>query len=165
MKYYRLNNRIRSPQVRLIDEAGKFLNVVAIEEALRLAHDKGLDLVEINPKTDPPIAKIMDFGQFRYEENKKEKGQKAKKTDTKCIRISLRTGKHDVEIKINQAKKFFSEGHKVRFEMLLRGRERIHQDLAEKTMNDLVAALGEGVHIEQPINRQGAKISLTLAFK
>lgn len=165
MKYYRLNNRIRSPQVRLIDEGGKFLNVVSIEEALRLAREKGLDLVEINPKTDPPIAKIMDFGQFRYEENKKEKGQKVKKNETKCIRISLRTGKHDVEIKINQAKKFFSDGHKVRFEMLLRGRERVHQDLAEKTMNDLVTALGEGVHIEQPLSRQGAKVSLTVAFK
>lgn len=165
MKYYRLNNRIRSLQVRLIDETGKFLNVVNIEEALRLAREKGLDLVEINPKTDPPIAKIMDFGQFRYEENKKEKGQKAKKNETKCIRISLRTGKHDIEIKINQAKKFFSEGHKVRFEMLLRGRERTHQDLAEKTMNDLVVALGDGTKIEQPMNRQGAKISITVAFK
>ncbi|MCX6740778.1 MAG: translation initiation factor IF-3 [Candidatus Parcubacteria bacterium] len=165
MKYYRLNNRIRSLQVRLIDETGKFLNVINIEEALRLAREKGLDLVEINPKTDPPIAKIMDFGQFRYEENKKEKGQKVKKNETKCIRISLRTGKHDVEIKINQAKKFFSEGHKVRFEMLLRGRERTHQDLAEKTMNDLVTALGEGAKIEQPLSRQGAKVSVTVAFK
>jgi len=165
LKYYRLNNRIRSLQVRLIDETGKFLNVVDITEALRLAREKGLDLVEINPKTDPPIAKIMDFGQFRYEENKKEKGQKTKKNETKCIRISLRTGKHDLETKINQAKKFFSEGHKVRFEMLLRGRERTRQDLTEKTINDLVVALGDGTKIEQPLSRQGSKVSITIAFK
>jgi len=164
MKYYRLNNRIRVPQVRLIDETGKFLNVVNVEEALSLARSKGLDLVEINPKENPPIVKIMDFGQFRYEETKKEKdkNKNVKKRGLKTIRLSLRTGKHDLEIKVGQASKFFQEGHKVRFEMLLRGRERAHQDLAEKVFQDLTAALNEVAKIEQPTNKQGNKLSIVL---
>jgi len=167
MKYYRLNNRIRVPQVRLIDETGKFLNVVNVEEALSLARSKGLDLVEINPKENPPIVKIMDFGQFRYEETKKEKdkNKNVKKRGLKTIRLSLRTGKHDLEIKVGQASKFFQEGHKVRFEMLLRGRERMHRDLAEKTINELVKSLGENMIIEQPLSQQGGKLNIILTKK
>jgi translation initiation factor IF-3 len=165
LKYYRINNRIKSPQVRLIDEEGKFLNVVSVEEALEKAKEKGLDLVEINPTQNPPIVKIMDFGQFRYEETKKDKIKKIKKVELKCIRLSPRTGKHDLEVKAKQAKKFFDEGDKIRIEMLLRGRERMHQDIGEKNINELISLLGENLKIEQPINRLGNKLSIVIARK
>ncbi|MDD2646847.1 MAG: translation initiation factor IF-3 [Patescibacteria group bacterium] len=165
MKYYRINNRIRAPQVRLIDEEGNFLNVVSIEEALEKAKEKGLDLVEINPTQNPPIAKIMDFGQFRYEETKKDKVKKTKKAEIKCIRLSPRTGKHDLEVKAKQAKKFFEEGDKIRIEMFLRGRERMHQNIGEKNINELIALLGEDIIIEQPIARLGNKLNIIIARK
>lgn len=163
MKYYRLNNRITALKVRLIDETGKFLNIVDIEEAIKLAREKGLDLVEINPKTDPPIVKIMDFGQFKYEETKKEKKQKAKSGDIKGIRLSLRTGKHDLEIKANQAKKFLDAKNKVKIDLILKGREKTHFDLAEKIINNLVESIGSDVKIEQPISRQGGRLTILIS--
>jgi len=163
MKYYRLNNHITAPQVRLIDETGKFLGIVSTNEALRMAQEKGLDLVEINPKEEPPIAKIMDFGQFKYQEAKKERKQKSKKTEVKGIRISLRTGKHDLEIKAEQAKNFHGKGNKVKIEMILKGRERTHLDLAEKIINDLINLIGPEVKIEQPLNKQGGKLTILIS--
>lgn len=163
MKFYRLNNRITAPKVRLIDETGKFLGVVNTLEALRMAQEKGLDLVEINPKEEPPIAKIMDFGQFKYQEAKKERKQKSKEVEIKGVRLSLRTGKHDLEIKANQAKKFLEVGNKVRVEMTLKGRERIHMDLAEKMINDLIRLIGLEVKIEQPLNQQGGRLTILIS--
>lgn len=163
MKYYRLNNRITAPKVQLIDETGKFLGPIDTVEALKMAEGKGLDLVEINPKQDPPIAKIMDFGQFKYLEAKKEKKQKSKEIEIKGIRLSLRTGKHDLEIKANQAKKFLDQGNKVKIEMILKGRERTHIDLAEKIINDFLILIGQEIKIEQPLNKQGGKLTILIA--
>ncbi|MGC9048841.1 MAG: translation initiation factor IF-3 [Patescibacteria group bacterium] len=163
MKYYRLNNQITTPKVRLIDEAGKFLGIIETTEALRMAQEKGLDLVEINPKEEPPIAKIMDFGQFRYQEAKKERKQKSKKVEVKGVRLSLRISKHDLEIKANQAKKFLSQGNKIKIEMNLRGRERMHLDLAEKMINDLISLIGPETKIEQPLNKQGGGLTILIS--
>ena len=163
MKYYRLNNRITTLKVRLIDETGKFLGAINTYEALKLAREKGLDLVEINPKEEPPIAKIMDFGQFRYEETKKEKKQKIKKIEIKGVRLSLRTGRHDLEIKANQAKKFLETGNKVKIEMILKGRERTHFDLAEKIINSFIELIGPEVKIEQPLNKQGGRLTILVS--
>jgi translation initiation factor IF-3 len=163
LKYYRLNNRITAQKIRLIDETGKFLNIVDTEEAIKLAREKGLDLVEINPKTDPPVAKIMDFGQFKYEETRKDKKQKIHTAEIKGIRLSLRTGKHDLEIKANQAKKFLAEKNKVKIEMVLRGRERAHFDLAEKVIMGLIELTGPEVKIQQPLNRQGGRLTILIS--
>lgn len=163
MKYYRLNNQITAPKVRLIDENGKFLGVIDTLQALEMAREKGLDLVEINPKEIPPIAKIMDFGQFKYEQSRKEKKAKVKQIEIKGIRLSLRMGKHDIEIRANQAKKFLEAQNKVQIEMQLKGRERTHFELAEKIINQFIVSLGEDIKIEQPLKKQGGRLTILIA--
>lgn len=161
MKYYRINNRITARQVRLIDETGKHLGIFDIEEALRIAREKNLDLVEISPKETPPVTKIMDFGKFLYTEKKKEKG-KRKKQEIKIVRLSLRMGKHDLEVKKNQILKFLNDNQKVKIEMILKGREKLHFNLAEEIINNLVNYLGE-IKIEQPLSRQGDRLTILIS--
>lgn len=164
MKYYRINNRITAPQIRLIDDQGKYLGVFKIEEALKMAQEKGLDLIEISPKENPPVAKIMDFGKFLYEQKKKEKDtKKKKKTEMKVLRLSLRVGKHDLEVRKNQSLKFLKEGHKVKIEMMLKGREMVHLDLAKKLIDDFIKSLGDNIKIEQPLVREGNKFNLIIS--
>lgn len=163
MKYYRLNNRITTPQIRLINEKGEHLGIVETSQALNLARERGYDLVEINPRANPPVAKLIDFGQFKYEQTKKQKEPKQKRVETKGIRLSLRVGKHDLELKINQAKKFLEEGNKVKIEMVLKGREKAHFDLAEKIINQFIEGLGEKTKIEQPLNKQGGRLTTTIS--
>jgi len=163
MKYYRLNNRITAPRVRLIDEKGEHLGVVETSQALNLAWERGYDLVEINPQADPPVAKLINFGQFKYEQTRKQKGPKPKQIETKGIRLSLRVGKHDLELKINQAKKFLEEGNKVKIDMILKGREKAHFDLAEKIINQFIGGLSENIKIEQPLNKQGGRLTIVVA--
>jgi len=163
LKYYRINNRITSPKVRLIDKKGNYLGIFSIEEALRLAREKNLDLVEISPKEIPPVAKIIDFGKFLYEIRKKERGIKKKKQEIKGIRLSLRVGKHDLEVKKNQVLKFLSDGQKVKVELVLKGRERTHIDLAKGIINDFIKSLGEGIKIEQPLSIQGGRITILIS--
>lgn len=163
MKYYRINNRITAPQVRLIDDQGKYLGVFNIDEALRLSREKNLDLIEISPKENPPVAKMMDFGKFLYEQRKKDKDSKKKKTEMKVLRLSPRVGKHDLEVRKNQSLKFLKEGHKVKIEMMLRGREMAHVDLAKKLIDEFIKSLGENIKIEQPLSRQGNKFNLIIS--
>jgi len=162
MKYYRLNYRIKAPKVRLIDENGKHIGVVETSKAIEMAQKKGLDLIEVNPNQNPPVAKILDFGQFKYQLSKKEKKQKSKKGEVKGIRLSLRVGKHDLEFKRKQVDKFLKEGNKVKIEMLLRGRERTHADLGEKIINDFISSL-ENIKIEQPLKKQGPRITILIS--
>lgn len=161
MKYYRINNRITAREVRLINEDGKHLGVFKIEDALRISQEKNLDLVEISSKEIPPVAKIMDFGKFLYRERKKER-RKKKKQEIKGIRLSLRVGKHDLEVKKNQALKFLNDQQKVKIEMVLRGRERAHLSLAKEIINNFIGSLGEGVKIEQPLSTQGGRLSILI---
>lgn len=164
MKYYRINNRITAPKVRLIDDQGKYLGLFNIEDALKVAQEKGLDLIEISPKEQPPVAKIMDFGKFLYEQRKKDKdSKKKKKTEMKVLRLSPRVGKHDLEVRKNQSLKFLKEGHKVKIEMMLRGREMAHTDLARKLIDEFIKSLGENIKIEQPLARQGNKFNLIIS--
>ena len=163
MKYYRLNNKITAPQMRLVNDQGKYLGIFSIDEAFKMAHDGGLDLIEISPKEIPPVVKIMDFGKFLYDQKKKDKDAKKKKQGLKVLRISLRVGKHDLDVRKKQTLKFIEEGHKVKIEMMLRGREMAHMDLAKKIMDDFIKNLGQEVKIEQPLARQGNKFNLLIS--
>ncbi len=165
MKYYRLNNRITAPKVRLIDENGRYLGITATDQALMKARENGLDLVEIDPKVEPPVAKILDFGQFKYQLSKKEKKEKSKKTELKTVRLSLRTSQHDIALKAGQAKKFLENGHQVKIELGLKGREKLHADLAEKVIKNFLESVGDSYKIETPLSRQGAKLSLVIIKK
>ncbi|MBU1037054.1 translation initiation factor IF-3 [Patescibacteria group bacterium] len=164
-KFFFVNERIRVPQVIVIDENNQPLGNMATEKALILAQEKGLDLVEVNPKADPPVCKILDYGQFQYQQSRKAQQQKAhtKKIEIKCLRLSYKIDKHDLEFRKNQALKFLAKGDKVKIETILRGRERQYLRLAMEKMDDFVKSLGEDITIEQPIKKQGNQISTLFA--
>lgn len=122
-------------------------------DALKRAYDAGLDLVEIAPNTTPPIAKIIDYGKFKYLQEKKEREQhkKQKETGLKSVRISLGIGAHDKNVKAEMAKEFLKNGDKVSVEMVLRGREKANKDFARKKFMEFVELLGDDVMIDQPL--------------
>lgn len=131
-------------------------------EAIRLSQEKNLDLVEINPKTDPPIAKIMSFAQFKYQQKKQEKRQKHPISDSiKGIRLSPNISQHDLQLRINQAKKFLDSKRKVKIEMQLKGREKAHFDLAFNIVQDFIKSF-DNVVVEQKPKRSGSKITAVL---
>jgi translation initiation factor IF-3 len=163
-KFYYKNEKIFAPQVKLIDEQGEFIGIFPTKEALAMAREKGYDLVEISPKENPPVAKFLDFGQLQYEEQKKRQKQKIKlKTvEIKGMRLSFRISQHDLEVRINQAKKFLEKKHKIKIEMNLKGREKKHTDLALEIMQKFIEQLGEKIIIEQPITRLGGNLSVLI---
>ncbi len=139
----RINEQIKAPEIRVIDETGANLGVLSTQTALQMAKDRGFDLVEISEKTNPPICKIIDYGKYKYIQEKKEKKQQSgqKKSETKGIRIGLATSPHDLEIRAHQIEKFFKEGHKARIEMKLRGREKAHFDLAKEKLESFISTI------------------------
>lgn len=150
-----VNEQIWAKEVRLIDEEGKQIGVVSIEEALEIAKNKELDLVEVGPTAKPPVCRIINFDKFRFQLEKKEKKQKksSKRTELKEVRIGVRTGEHDLEFKKMQAVKFLKKGKKVKLEIVLKGRERAHKELAWKILNDFSekVASDSDARIEQKI--------------
>jgi len=170
-KRFRTNDRIRVPAVFLIDENGVKKGETPTNTALALAREANLDLVEVNPTAKPPVVKIMDYGQFNYEKEKRAHKQKVqqKKVDTKGIRLSVRISKHDFMFRLEQAKKFLDKGHKLKLELILRGRERQHLSKAAETINNFVAELEsiESLNIikEQDLTKQGARFTMTLVNK
>jgi len=121
-----------------------------------MAHEAGLDLIEIAPNVKPPVCRIMDYGKYQYQKSKQEKEQrsKQKKVEVKGIRISMRTGQHDLETKIKQIEKFFGKGYKVRIEMILKGREKSLFILAREKLEQFIELIPIEVKIEQEIKRQ-----------
>ena len=122
----RINNQIRASELRVLDSENKNLGVLSIRDALELAQSKNLDLIEVAPNANPPLAKIMDFGRYQYEANKKLKKSKAgaKHTETKSIQIKIGTGDHDLELKAKTASKWLKEGHRIKVELFLAGRAK-----------------------------------------
>lgn len=162
MKYLRVNERIRRPQVRLIDADGKQLGVVPREEALRLAREKFLDLVEIVPTASPPVCKILDYGKYKYEQSKREK-HKYKVLHTKEIKLRLKTQAADRKVKLRHAEAFLARGHKVKVSLRFRGREIIYANQGKDMLRDCAEALNEVSVVEQPpkIDRKVASILLS----
>lgn len=170
-KFFKANKDITSEQVFLIDENGENVGIVETAVALAQASDLDLDLVEVNPKADPPVAKIMDMGQFRYEMEKKAHKQKIqqKKVETKNIRLSARISEHDFNFRIGQAIKFLGRENKLKLELSLKGRERQYPEKAVETINNFVAKLKENpdlnVETEQPLTKQGGRFTILLINK
>lgn len=129
-----------------------------------MAEKAGYDLVEVSPTANPPVAKILDFSQFKYQRDKETQKakQKQKKQETKGVRLSTRIGTHDLELRLNQATKFLDEGNKLKIELLLRGREHQHRELAEATINQFIDGLKQRytITIEQPVQKVGGRMSL-----
>lgn len=139
----RINNQIRAQELRVIDSENQNLGILSTKEALELAQSKGLDLIEINPNSNPPIAKIMDFGKYQYELSKKLKKAKAgaKTTETKSIQVKVGTGDHDLELKAKTASKWLKEGHRIKIELFLSGRSKFMNENFLKERLDRVLHL------------------------
>jgi len=167
LKYYRINNKINASQIRLIDEKDQHLGIVEIKRALEIAQEKNLDLIEIGPKADPPVVKIMDFGQFKYNLKKKEKQQKKQQKigETKGIRLTPRIGRHDFDFRVKKAKEFLNRDQKIKIEMILKGREKAHFDLAKNLIDQFINSLGEDAKIEQSPKRQGNQLIALISKK
>jgi len=152
----RVNNQIKSEKLVVIDETGKNLGVLSREEAFRITQAKGLDIVEVNPVADPPVAKIVDYGKLEYRQRKSEQKIKAarKQQELKSVKIGLKTSPHDMEVKAGQAAKFLGKGHRVRLEVFLRGREKAHRGLARTKLQEFEQL------IKQPHKIEGGITSL-----
>lgn len=161
----RINGMINSPRIRVIDAAGQMLGVLSVPEALRKAEAAGLDLVEIVPNSDPPVCKIMDYGKYRYEAQKKanEARKKQKIITIKEVKLRPTIDKHDLEIKLKNAAGFLEEGDKVKFSLKFRGREMAHQDLGMAVINRVQEVLAEKSKVEYPARMEGSQIILILA--
>ncbi|MDO8505160.1 MAG: translation initiation factor IF-3 [bacterium] len=162
----RYNEFIRAPQVRVIGENGEHLDIMDTPKAIALAREKGLDLVELNPNALPPIARIVGYGQFKYQKEKEARKAKAhaKTVEVKGIRLSLRIGVGDRDVRRAAAQRFMDEGNRVRIEIILKGREKQHVDLARKILDEFVALFPD-VRVDQPFQRQAGVLSMVIAKK
>lgn len=141
-----MNETIRAPKVRVIDETGKNLDVMDTLKAIKLAKEKGLDLIQITDKADPPVARIIEYGKFMYQKEKKAKEAKSKQNVydvIKGVRITIRTGQHDLEIKAQAVDKFLKKGYKVKVELVARGRERWLKDIINAKLNSFLEMIQE----------------------
>lgn len=162
---HRLNERIRVPRVRLIDDVGNQVGIVETREALRMARDKGLDLMEVAPNANPPVCKILDYGKFKYEKKKKEQQAKKKQAVVKVKEIQLRpnTEEHDLEYKFNNVRNFLEAGDKAKITMLFRGREVTKVDHGQKIMSKLIETVKDVSILESPPMMEGRKLIMILA--
>jgi len=150
--------------VRLIDEEENQLGVKSLEEALQLAQERGLDLVEVAPKANPPVCKLLDYGKYIYRQNKIEQKHKKmqKQAEMKGIRLSLRIDKHDLETKIRQARGFLEERNSVKVVLMFRGREAAHINLAREKLDFFSKSLQDIGQIEEPPKKQGTQMIMII---
>ena len=158
----RCNEQIRISPIRLIDDSGEMRGVVSTDEAMRMAREAGVDLVEVSPNERPPVCKLMDYGKHKYMQSKKLK-QKHHERKTKEVRLRPKTDPHDREIKMKHALQFLEEGDRVQFTMMFRGRERFHADTAQEAFNEIVKGLGDLVKVERPPRIFGRRMTMVLA--
>lgn len=167
--HYNINERIVAPEVRLLDTEGNYIGIIKTREAIEKARELELDLVEINPKSEPPVAKLIDFTRFKYQKEKEMRKQKISShiSDIKGIRLSIRIGEHDFNIRLNQAEKFIERGDKVKSEIMLKGRENARPDLAFEVIKKFFAKLNEKIEVkyEQEPEKQGNKITSIIIKK
>lgn len=160
----RVNHQIRVPQVRVVED-GKMVGVIPTNQALQMAKEKGVDLIEIDPNGSPPTCKLMEFGKYKYELQKREKNNKAKKVDTKELKIRPRTEDHDLNIKIKHAREFLEDGDKVRFTVMFQGREMAYKNQGADLLKKVVAALEDLGKVDSPVKMEGNNMSLLLSPK
>ena len=163
----RINDEIGVPRVRLVDERGQMVGVVGRSEALTMAANAGLDLVEIAPNADPPVCKILDFGKYKYEEQKKRNEARKKQKIIEVKEIKLRPGidDHDYEVKRRSMVKFIEEGDKVKVTMRFRGRELAHQELGMDVLMRVRGDLDEIAKVEQMPRMEGRQMTMVVSPK
>jgi len=163
----RINHRIRVPEIRVIGEEGEMLGIMPTNEALRRAQERGLDLVEVNPKAEPPVCKILDFGKYKYDEKKKAREAKRKQSvvEIKEIKLRPKTDDHDLDFKARAAQRFIGAGHKVKFTVRFRGREITHPEKAQEQLDWIVKQLEELANVEVRPMMEQRTMTLIMAPK
>jgi translation initiation factor IF-3 len=161
----RINNRIRAREVRLIDEDGTMIGVMPLPQALDMARERELDIVEVSPMANPPVCKLMDYGRFKYEQRKKENEARKhqKVTELREIRMKPRTGEHDVQVKTRKIQEFLAEGDKVKVSVMFRGREMAHPELGRALLESIASELKGSATIERSPMMEGKMMSMIVA--
>jgi translation initiation factor IF-3 len=156
---------IRRPEVRVINPEGKQLGIYPVHQALAIAHELGLDLVEINPKADPPVCRIMDFGKFKYEQKKQTAAAKKKQKiiEIKEVKMRPKTDDHDFDFKVKHVRRFIEEGNKAKLTIRFRGRELAHPETAARQLDKVVEVCKDIAIIEQPYRMEGRTMTMILA--
>jgi translation initiation factor IF-3 len=156
---------VRAREVRLIDEEGQMVGVMTSQQALALARERGLDLVEVSPMAVPPVCKLLDYGRFKYEQAKRESEARKhqKTTELKEIRMKPRTGEHDLNVKVRKIEEFLAEGDKVKVGVTFRGRELAHTELGRQLLERVLAELKSAAVAERPPSMEGKMISVILS--
>ncbi|MFW6083994.1 MAG: translation initiation factor IF-3 [Gemmatimonadota bacterium] len=158
----RVNDRIRISPVRLIDQDGEQIGIVATEEARDIAFEAGLDLVEVAPNSRPPVCRIMDYGKYKYEQARKAKEAKKKQhtVTVKEIKLRPKIEEHDYGFKMRHARRFLDDGDKVKFTLRFRGREMTHPELGERVLEKIKDDLGDTIVVESDIKREGRTMTM-----
>lgn len=153
--------------MRVIDDSGAQLGIMSSSEALRMAQDRGLDLVEVNPKAEPPVCKVMDYGKFKYEEKKKANEQRKRQTtvELKEVKVRPKTDEHDLDTKIKHIKRFLEEGNKAKITVRFRGREVTHPEKGREVVDDIIKALEGLIVVEQMPLMEGKAMTALIAAK
>ncbi len=162
-----INERIRFPKVRVIDTNGDQLGILSPREAQRIAEEKELDLVLVSDKADPPVCRIMDYGKFKFEQEKKAREARKKQhtADVKEVKMRYNIDDHDYNVRMKSAQRFLEEGDKVKATIMFRGREIQHADLAEGLLRRMAEGLQEVAEVQQAPKREGRNITMLLSPK
>ena len=160
-----INENIRAKQVRLIDANNENRGIVSIREALALAEEEGLDLIEISPQATPPVCKILDFGKYRYEQQKRKNEAKKNQKIVEIKELKLRPmiETHDYEVKVKQAKKFLEQGNKVKFTMRFKGRELSANDMGKQILSNLMEDLESCCKVDSAMKLEGKQMTMIVA--
>jgi translation initiation factor IF-3 len=166
-KDWRINEEIRVREVRLVSDDGEQLGIVAVREALGIAQEKGLDLVEVAPSAQPPVCRLMDYGKYKFEQNKREKEARKKQKIISIKEVKMRPNieEHDFQVKAKNARKFLSGGDKVKLTIMFRGREITHPELGEKLSLKFVGELTDISSVEKPPKVEGRNMVTVLIPK
>jgi translation initiation factor IF-3 len=159
-----MNNQIRVPEIRCIDENGEQMGIIPTRQALVRAHEAGLDLVEIAATSKPPVCRIMDHGKFKYEQDKKKKEQKKKQTIVKLkeVKFHVNVGDNDYQTKLRHAQDFIEEGNRVKMSLMFRGRENAHRELGFELMKRIIKDCAEFATVEQAPRLMGRNVFMML---
>ncbi|NTU43460.1 MAG: translation initiation factor IF-3 [Nitrospirales bacterium] len=157
----RVNEGIRSKEVRVIDDEGKQLGVLSVREAIRLAQEKGFDLVEVAATSTPPVCRIMDYGKYKYQQGKKQGARKT--VDVKEVKIRPMIGEHDLQLKVKNIRRFLDDGNKAKVSMFFRGREIVRPELGMKLFEKVIETLEGKFSVEQQPKLEGRSITMVIA--
>jgi translation initiation factor IF-3 len=167
IKELRINDEIRVREVRVVGEGGEQLGVMPIRDALALAQERRLDLVEVSPTARPPVCRLMDYGKYKYEQAKRERESRKKQKIVNVKELKMRPAieEHDFEVKVKSARRFLADGDKVKCTMVFRGREIVHASLAQETLQKLATAVQDVGVVERTPKVEGRAMIMILAPK